>query len=76
MCSALEELMEDMIVERENLAKDQGRTEGKIEGIIEGREELIIDCLKRNKDAQMVSDFLGIPLETIQAIEQKMLQRA
>ena len=58
MCDALEELMEDKMVERENAAK----------------EELIINCLKRNKDAQVVSDFLGIPLEVIKEIEQKMLQ--
>ncbi len=58
MCDALEELMEDKMVERENAAK----------------EELIINCLKRNKDAQIVSDFLGIPLEVIKEIEQKMLQ--
>lgn len=60
MCDALEELMEDKMVERENAAK----------------EELIINCLKRNKDAQIVSDFLGIPLEVIKEIEQKMLQQA
>lgn len=59
MCEALEELMEDKFVERENAAK----------------EELIINCLKRNKDAQTVSDFLGIPLDTIKEIEQKMLQQ-
>lgn len=66
MCDALielcEEWMEDKIVERENIAKQ------------EEREKLIIECLKRNKDAQVVSDFLGIPLEIIKEIEQKMLQ--
>lgn len=70
MCDALEELMEDWIqdkiVERENIAQEKGHAEAK--------EEIIINCLKRNKDAQIVSDFLGIPLEVIKEIEQKMLQ--
>lgn len=60
MCKALEELMEDRIVERENIAKQRG-----IEvGIEKGIEKLILDCLKRN-DSKSVAEFLGIPLENV-----------
>lgn len=84
MCEALEELMQKKIVELEHKAEKRGMERG-IErgiekgiekGIKEGREELIIECLKRNKDSQVVADFLGIPVNVIEEIEKKMMIRA
>ncbi len=80
MCEALEELMQKKIVELEHKAEKRGMERG-IErgiekGIKEGREELIIECLKRNKDSQVVADFLGIPVNVIKEIEKKMMVHA
>ncbi len=76
MCEALEELMEKKIVEIEHKAELRGLEKGEIKGKIEGKEELIIDCLRRNKDCQKVSDFLGLPIDMIKEIEKKMMVHA
>lgn len=59
MCEALRELMKEDLDEALRIGEEQGR------------ETLILNGLKNNRTAEEIAEFLGIPLEEVQAVEKK-----
>ena len=59
MCEALRELMKE-----------------DLEAALEkGEQNMIIKGLKNNRTAEEVAEFLGIPLEEVEAVEKNLLQK-
>ena len=77
MCTALEELMADVIEEKERKAKDDGKKEGIKEGKKEGKKEATITNISSMMEtlkltAKQAMDALKIP-ESEQQSYMKML---
>ena len=60
MCTVVERFMEE--------GRQQGIEEGRAEGRRQERKHLIMSCYQKGKTAEMIAEFMGIPLEEVKKI--------
>ena len=60
--------IKDLITERENVSKDEGKAEGKVEGKTERDEEIVKTMLKKGLNAETIHNLTDISLSRIKSI--------
>ena len=66
------EIMFDSLRELMKEDLDEALEKGTEIGKEIGKEELILGSLKKNRTAEEIADFLGIPLDEVKAVEKKL----
>lgn len=68
MCKALEELMADVIAERQKEAEDKGVAQGMAQGRVQGKKEIIRNMLANGIAIEQVAQIAKMPIEEIKAL--------
>ena len=69
----LEEYDEELHIRNEKeISYEDGLHDGIQQGIVQGIESLISDALCNGKTCEEIAGFLGIPIERVREVEEKM----